>query len=68
MVTSDRDTDTPEDRRRAIVRILLGTAQIMTAAVSAYLLLQTGINEWSLVAVVVTALLVALSKTLFRGS
>ncbi len=59
---------TPAERRWAVVRILLGTAQVMGATVSAYLLLQTGTNAWSLGAVTVTGLLVVLSKLLFRGS
>ena len=56
---------TPEDRRWAAVRILLGTAQIVGATVSAYLLFQTGTNKWSLSAVAVTGLLFAMSKLLF---
>jgi len=71
---SDSDTrppskpPTPEARRWAVVRILLGTAQVMGATVSAYLLLQTGTNQWSLGAVAVTGLLFAVSKLLFWGS
>ncbi len=59
---------TPAERRWAVVRILLGTAQVMGATMSAYLLLQTGTNAWSLGAVAVTGLLVVLSKLLFRWS
>jgi hypothetical protein len=64
--TSGRPTS--NERRWAVVRIILGTAQVMAATVSAYLLLRTGTNEWSVGALIVTALLVALSKWLFRGS
>lgn len=75
-MTEDGDTGTrrtsrraaASERRWAIVRIILGTSQVMAATVSAYLLLRTGANEWSVGALVVTALLVALSKWLFRGS
>jgi hypothetical protein len=59
---------TPAERRWAVVRVVLGTAQVMAATVSAYLLLRTGTNEWSVGALIVTALLVAMSKWLFRGS
>jgi hypothetical protein len=53
-----------KERRWALVRILLGQAQMMGAVVAAYLLILTGMNDWSLGAV--TALLTTVSLLLFR--
>jgi hypothetical protein len=49
----------------AVGRMVLGLAQMMGAVIAAYLLLQTGMNEWSLTAVVLTCGLTAISVRLF---
>jgi hypothetical protein len=51
--------------RWAIVRLVLGQAQMIGAVVSAYLLIRTGMNEFSLGAVVVTCLCTTVSILLF---
>ncbi len=58
---------TAKDRRRAMLRILLGLAQIMAATVGLVLLLTTGMALATLVAVGGAGLLVAASRILFRG-
>jgi hypothetical protein len=49
----------------AVVRLLLGLAQMTGAAMSLCLLLATGINQWSMEAAVATCLCTATSKILF---
>jgi hypothetical protein len=49
----------------AIVRIVLGIAQIFGATFSFTLLIQTGVNPLSLGAVIVTGLLTTISVLLF---
>jgi hypothetical protein len=66
----DQQEEEDHDRRRrevrwAIVRLVLGQAQMIGAVVSAYLLISTGMNEVSLGAVVVTCLCTTVSVLLF---
>lgn len=63
----DRDQPTSKEKAWAVVRMVLGLAQMMGAVVSFYLLAQTGMNAFSLGAVVVTCLLTTISVLLFRG-
>ena len=53
-------------RGRAVARIALGQAQIVAAVVSFCLLIGTGVSQWTVWAVAVTALLFVVSKLLFR--
>jgi hypothetical protein len=59
----------PDGRERlwAVVRIVLGLAQVMGATVAAWCLVQTGTSVLTLGAAAVTGLLVIVSKLLFRG-
>jgi hypothetical protein len=50
------------------VRIALGLAQVMAATATAYLLVVTGVSTLTAWAIAGTALLVVLSKLLFRGT
>jgi hypothetical protein len=61
------DGPTRKQRIRAVGQIVLGLAQVMAATVALYLVVATGISEWSVGAVVVAGLLVAASKLLFGG-
>jgi hypothetical protein len=68
------DNDEPEGNRPtskekawAVVRLVLGQAQMIGAVVALYLLIQTGMNALSLGAVVVTCLFTTISVLLFRG-
>jgi hypothetical protein len=56
--------------RRAVVRLVLGLAQMFGAALSLTLLLQTGINRVTLIATAATSILTTASLLLFgrRGS
>jgi hypothetical protein len=54
-------------RAKALARIALGTAQMMGAVLSAYLLIATGVSKLSLIAAVATCSLTAISM-LFFGS
>jgi hypothetical protein len=56
---------TARERRWAVVRLALGQAQMIGAIVSGYLLLTTGINEWSLGGAVLTCTLTTVSVLLF---
>ncbi len=58
---------TPSERRWAFVRIALGLLQMGGAVVSAYLLLATGLNDWSASAVAFTCACTTVSVLLFRG-
>jgi hypothetical protein len=59
---------TARDKWWALVRIALGVAQVMAATATAYLLVVTGVSTLSVWAIAGTALLVVLSKLLFRGT
>ena len=74
MKESDRPTSKPEgdggsptirERAWAVVRIILGLGQMIGAIVSFCLLIEIGINEWSLGMVVATCLLTCISVLLF---
>lgn len=54
------------ERRRAMLRIALGTLQVFAATLALVLLLQTGINTASLAATVLALGLTLTSKALFR--
>jgi len=54
------------ERWWAVVRILVGQAQIIGATVAVYFLIQTGTSVPSLIALGVTALMFLVSKLLFR--
>jgi len=53
--------------RWAIVRLILGQAQIIGAVVSVYLVIQTGINSLSVCAFALTTACTILSRLIFRG-
>ena len=57
---------TRRQRLMAIVRISLGTSQVMAATVTLVLLLRTGVNALSLTAGLITVLLTLASKLFFR--
>lgn len=52
-------------RRRAMLRLCLGSAQMIGACVAVTLLLMPGVNEWSIAATVITAGLTLTSRILF---
>ena len=56
---------TARQRHWAIVRLSLGVGQMMGASTALLLLIQTGMNPWSLGAVVVTCVLTGASVFLF---
>lgn len=60
------ESDEAAVRRRAKLRIALGMAQTIGAAVTATLALLTGVNEWSIAAGVITAGFTLSSLLLFR--
>lgn len=51
----------------AIIRYLLGIAQMFGAVFSVILLIQTGLNKFSLIAVVITCVLTTIRVVLFGG-
>jgi len=55
-------------RQLAIVRIILGIAQIMAATMTAMFLMQSGVNSLSLWSGAVTVALVIASNLLFKRS
>ena len=63
----DRDRPTNEEKGWAVVRMVLGLAQMTGAVAAFYLLFQTGMNAQSLSAVVVTCLLTTIIVLLFRS-
>ena len=57
----------PRDERRwALLRFGLGMMQMASAVVAVTLLFTTGMNPWSLAAVVITCALTTVSVLLFR--
>lgn len=64
-MTLDQSPSTRSTRRWAIVRIGLGIAQVFGATFAAVLLLSTGVNTGSLLAVVLTAACTSISVLLF---
>jgi membrane protein YdbS with pleckstrin-like domain len=56
------------ERRWAVVRLILGQAQMVGAIISACLLFWTGLNAFSLASVFLTTACTMLSLFLFRGS
>lgn len=58
-------TPTPKERRRALLRLALGTLQIFCTSGSIVLLFQTGTNPWSLSAVAITCAITTISVLLF---
>jgi hypothetical protein len=63
---TENDRPTAEERARALVRLLLGQAQLLGALVSFYLLLTNGTNSRTLGGVVFTCLPTSVSLVLFR--
>jgi hypothetical protein len=61
----DQAPPTGHEKAWAVVRVILGQAQMMGAIASFCLLVQTGVNALSLGAVVVTGLLTTTSMLLF---
>jgi hypothetical protein len=61
------DRQARKEKAWAVVRLLLGQAQIIGAVASAYLLLTTGLNELSLGFVVFTCGCTTVSVLLFGG-
>lgn len=53
------------ERRRAVLRLALGTIQIFGTSASVLLLLLIGVNRWSLSAVVVTCAFTTISVLFF---
>ncbi len=65
--TKSQPPNSVKEKTFALVRIVLGTGQIVGATVSLVLLLRTGINGPSVSVTVFTGLLTLTSKLLFRG-
>jgi hypothetical protein len=61
------DKPTTKEKIRAVGQIALGLAQVMAATVALYLLVTTGINDWSISAAALTGLLIVTSRILFGG-
>jgi hypothetical protein len=61
--------DKPRTKEKiwAVFQIALGIAQVIGATVALYLLVQIGINEWSISAAGLTRLLTVTSRILFVG-
>jgi hypothetical protein len=57
---------TRETRQWAVLRFLLGNAQMFMAVVAIVLLLKSGVNVWSITAVLVASILTVTSRLLFR--
>ena len=53
------------ERRWVIVRLALGTAQVMGATAALFLLVQTGVSSLSVGAAVITCVLTTISVLLF---
>lgn len=53
------------ERRRALLRFVLGTVQVFGASASIVLLFLTGVNSWSLTAVTLTCVFTTVSALLF---
>jgi uncharacterized membrane protein (UPF0136 family) len=62
-----KEPPTAKEKAWAVVRIVLGLAQVMGATLALYLLVQTGTSGLTIAAVVVTGLLTAGSTLLFGG-
>ncbi|HUG19679.1 MAG TPA: hypothetical protein VMM56_11910 [Planctomycetaceae bacterium] len=62
---SNQQPISPRERRLAIVRIVLGTGQIMGATVALILLVRTGVSTLSTIAVAITGLMTVSSLILF---
>jgi hypothetical protein len=58
---------TPRKKAWAIVRLLLGLAQMTGAVTSFWLLFETGFNALSIGAAITTTMLTLISRALFRG-
>lgn len=61
------DKPTTKEKIRAVGQIALGLAQVMAATVAIYLLVTTGINDWSISAAALTGLLIVTSRIFFGG-
>jgi hypothetical protein len=59
------DEPTAKEKLQAVGQIALGLAQVMGATVAFYLLVQTGLNEWSVGAAAVTGVLTLATRILF---
>ena len=64
-VEQSDDPRNPKEKAWAVVRMILGLAQMMGAVGSFYLLVQTGMSVLSLGAVAATCLLTTMSVLLF---
>ena len=67
MSPPDPDSARTSQRRRALLRVALGQAQMVGGLTSLILLLLTGVNGLTIAAVAATAALLATSLALFRG-
>jgi hypothetical protein len=56
---------TVAEKRWAIVRLILGQAQIIGATAAGYLLIREGVNNRSMVAVMITCAFTSISVLLF---
>ncbi len=61
----DPGTVSASERRWALLRLALGTAQVFGASASIVLLFLTGVNAWSLITVVLTCVFTTVSVLLF---
>lgn len=58
--------DKEQEKRRAVLRIVLGNAQMLAAVVTLALLWQLGVSTLTVVAAAIAATLLVLSIVLFR--
>jgi hypothetical protein len=68
MTDHESEPVTGKQRAWALVRLILGLLQMMGAVISAYLLLQIGVNALSLTAVVLTCFCTSVSVVLFGSA
>ena len=55
-------------RKRGVVRLVLGQLQIIGATVGFFLLLQTGVSEWTVGVIAATAIVSVTSRLVFRDA
>ena len=53
-------------RKRGVVRLVLGQLQVIGATIGLLLLLQTGVSEWTVGVIAATALVSLTSRLVFR--
>jgi len=65
-MNSPRKAEGPQNRRRAVLRLILGQAQMIGATATLVLLLQGGVSAPAIWAAVLTGIVSAISILLFR--